>query len=149
MRKIKTYKIFESEISKIDNLKEEILEILEDIKLKLDGDLKVLGLYEENESVFMIELNTEAYEMKGSDSEHEDKVEFTLDESDIADIKSVINYLGQNGYDQIRLSISKDDEDNFEELDDVINADHAKERLDEITNEQIECIQIHFGLDNR
>jgi hypothetical protein len=144
MRKIKTYKIFESEISKIDTLKEEILEILTDVTLKLDGDLKVLGLYEKNESVFMIELNTEAYEMKGSDSEHEDRVEFILDESDIADIKSVINYLGQNGYDQIRLSISKEDEDNFEELDDVITSDHAKERLDEITNVPIEYIEIHF-----
>ena len=144
MRKIKTYKIFESELSKIDTLKEEILEILTDVTLKLDGDLKVLGLQDKNESVFMIELNTEAYEMKGSDSENEDRVEFILDESDIADIKSVINYLGQNDYDQIRLSISKEDEDNFEELDDVINADHAKERLDEITNVPIEYIEIYF-----
>ena len=80
--------------------------------------------------------------MKGSDSDHEDTIEFILDESDVSDLKSAISYLEQEGYTGITLCISRDDEDNFEELDDKITIEQAKERLDSIVNVPIEYMEI-------
>ena len=143
---IKKYKLFESELSKNDKLKEEIEERLEDIKLKLDGDVSVSKYEGDFSNVFMIDLNANAYEMKGSDSDHEDTVEFILNDNDIADIKSIINYLESEGYDKIQLCISKDGEDNFEELDDVIDqTEVVKEILDNIIDKPIECMQIYIS----
>ena len=145
MRKIKTYKIFESELS-IKSIKEEILERLEDIKLKLDGDVSVSNYEGDFFNVFMIDLNASAYEMKGSDSDHEDAVEFILNDKDISDIKSIINYLESEGYNKIQLCISKNGEDNFEELDEVIDQTSvAKEILDNIIDQPIECMQIYIS----
>ncbi len=146
---IKTYKLFESELSKNDTLKEEIEERLEDIKIKLDGDVSVLKYEGDFANIFIIDLNALAYEMKGSDSDHEDIVEFILNDSDIADIKSIINYLESEGYDKIQLCISKDGEDNFEELDEEIDQTSvAKERLDNIIDQPIECRQIYISTSN-
>ena len=50
---IKTYKLFESESSKNDTLKEEIEERLEDIKLKLDGDVSVSKYDGDFANIFM------------------------------------------------------------------------------------------------
>jgi hypothetical protein len=146
MRHIKTYKLFESELSKNDTLKEEIIERLEDIKIKLDGDVSVSKYDGDFDEVFIIDLNASAYEMKGSDSDHEDTVEFILNDKDIADIKSIINYLESEGYNKIQLCISKDGEDNFEELDEQIDQTSvAKERLDNIIDKPIECMQIYIS----
>ena len=143
---IKKYKLFESELSKNDKLKEEIEERLEDIKLKLDGDVSVLKHEGDFANIFMIDLNDNVYEMKGSDSDNEDTVEFILNDKDIADIKSIINYLKEEGYDKIQLCISKDGEDNFEELDDVIDqTEVVKEILDNIIDKPIECMQIYIS----
>lgn len=147
MRKIKTYKIFESELS-MESIKDEIFEILTDVKLKLDGDISVSYLlgYQHYQPVefYFIELNGDTYSLKGSDSEHEDPIEFILDDSDVADLKSAINYLEQEGYTNIRLCISRDDEDNFDELEYEITIEQAKERLDSIVNTPIEYMEIRL-----
>ena len=147
MRKIKTYKIFESELS-MESIKDEIFEILTDVKLKLDGDISVSYLlgykHMDMGATLFIELNDDTYSLKGSDSEHEDTIEFILDDSDVADLKSAINYLEQEGYTNIRLCISRDDEDNFDELEYEITIEQAKERLDSIVNTPIEYMEIRL-----
>lgn len=141
MRKIKTFKIFESEYSKEAEIKDYLLDILMDIKSKLNDDLSVS--YSTSRDTIFIELNDNAATLKGSDSDHEDTIEFILDESDVSDLKSAISYLEQEGYTGITLCISRDDEDNFEELDDKITIEQAKKRLDNITNVPIEYMEIH------
>lgn len=141
MRKIKTFKIFESKYSKEAEIKDYLLDILMDIKSKLNDDLSVS--YSTSRDTIFIELNDNAATLKGSDSDHEDTIEFILDESDVSDLKSAISYLEQEGYTGITLCISRDDEDNFEELDDKITIEQAKKRLDNITNVPIEYMEIH------
>ena len=141
MRKIKTFKIFESEYSKEAEIKDYLLDILMDIKSKLNDDLSVS--YSTSRDTIFIELNDNAAILKGSDSDHEDTIEFILDESDVSDLKSAISYLEQEGYAGITLCISRDDEDNFEELDDKITIEQARERLDSIVNVPIEYMEIH------
>lgn len=141
MRKIKTFKIFESEYSKEAEIKDYLLDILMDIKSKLNDDLSVS--YSTSRDTIFIELNDNAATLKGSDSDHEDTIEFMLDESDVSDLKSAISYLEQEGYTGITLCISRDGEDNFEELDDKITIEQAKKRLDNITNVPIEYMEIH------
>jgi hypothetical protein len=140
MRKIKTFKIFESKYSKEAEIKDYLLDILMDIKSKLNDDLSVS--YSTSRDTIFIELNDNAATLKGSDSDHEDTIEFILDESDVSDLKSAISYLEQEGYTGITLCISRDDEDNFEELDDKITIEQAKKRLDNITNVPIEYMEI-------
>lgn len=140
MRKIKTFKIFESKYSKEAEIKDYLLDILMDIKSKLNDDLSVS--YSTSRDTIFIELNDNAATLKGSDSDHEDTIEFILDESDVSDLKSAISYLEQEGYTNIRLCISKDDEDNFDELEDEIAIEQAKERLDSIVNVPIEYMEI-------
>lgn len=141
MRKIKSFKIFESELS-MESIKQYVLEILTDVKLKLDGDISVS--YLDSISTLFIELNDDAYCLKGGDSDHEEPVEFELNDGDVANLKSAINYLNQEGFNSIRLCISKDDEENFEELEDEITIEQAKERLDSIVNMPIEYIEIRL-----
>lgn len=147
MRKIKTFKIFESELS-MESIKKYVLEILTDVKLKLDDDLSVSYLlgykHMDMGATLFIELNDDAYSLKGSDSDHEEPVEFKLNDDDVANLKSAINYLNQEGFNGIRLCISKDDEDNFEELEDEITIEQAKERLDSIVNTPIEYMEIRL-----
>lgn len=141
MRKIKSFKIFESEYSKEAEIKDYLLDILMDIKSKLNDDLSVS--YSVSRNTIFIELNDNVATLKGSDSDHEDTIEFILDESDVSDLKSAISYLEQEGYTGITLCISRDDEDNFEELDDKITIEQARERLDSIVNVPIEYMEIH------
>ena len=151
MSKIKSFKIFESELS-MESTKQYVLEILTDVKLKLDDDLSVSYLIgEKTRSFLFIELNDDAYSLKGSDSDHEDPVEFKLNNDNVADLKSAINYLNQEGFTGVRLCISKDEEDNFDELNNDITLEQAKERLDSIVDIPIEYMEIRLfiPIDNK
>jgi len=162
MRYLKTYKLYnekidinnidQSELDEIFNsLKDdktiisEILEDCEDILANVSDIVETKIKYDDLDNSISLEINGDAFESKGEYADSNDDIEFILGDTEVSDIKQVINLIKSDGYDKIRLCISMDDEENFDDFNNIITVDEAKIKLDEIKNKPIDCIQILFS----
>jgi len=162
MRYLKTYKLYnekidignidQSELDEIFNsLKDdktiisEILEDCEDILANVSDIVETKIKYDDLDNSISLEINGDAFESKGEYADSDDDIEFILGDTEVSDIKQVINLIKTDGYDKIRLCISMDDEENFDDFNNIITVDEAKIKLDEIKNKPIDCIQILFS----
>ena len=161
MRYLKTYKLYnekidinnidQSELDEIFNsLKDdktiisEILEDCEDILANVSDIVETKIKYDDLDNSISLEINGDAFESKGEYADSNDDIEFILGDTEVSDIKQVINLIKSDGYYKIRLCISMDDEENFDDFNNIITVDEAKIKLDEIKNKPIDCIQILF-----
>lgn len=159
MRYLKTYKLYKEEID-IDNIDpselDDIYNALKNDKVLIseitteceDMLVNISDIVETSINVntrfIKLEINAEAYTYKDEYADSDDDVEFILGETEVSDLKQLINVLKSDGYGKISLCISMNGDDNFEDIKSIITDEQAKSRLNEIKNKPIGCIQMFF-----